>query len=256
MYTPLRQKAPESVQNTLCACTVKAFESFSASIAVPPMGKHRENPGAPVLWCAVSHPLLILPFFQTVDVMSLPCNPTQDTGSQKMAGKERKKPRSQPGAGPIVSALLMVSQVSTSSELANRGCACAWSKDKRAQRHSLSQGPLIRQTVEMPPWSAQLPKVCKPEGGCSPVCSPCSYRAHLRHSQGCSLPSLGILSASQRLLQGVGGWADRAVCLDDAFNRATRHWASKSSYHTNYLNHPVCKPLLQHLVQIRAYQQE
>lgn len=202
---------------------------------------------------SITHPPI---FPNCVDVMSLPCNPTQDTGSQKMAGKERKKPRSQPGAGPTVPALLMVSQVSTSSELANRGCACAWSKDKRAQRHSLSQGPLIRQTVEMPPWPAQLPRVCKPEGGCSPVCSPCSYRAHLRHSQGCSLRSLGILSAPQRLLQGVGGWADRAVCLDDAFKRATRHWALKSSYHTNYLNHPVCKPLLQHPVQIRACQQE
>lgn len=137
---------------------------------------------------SITHPPI---FPNCVDVMSLPCNPTQDTGSQKMAGKERKKPRSQPGAGPTMSALLMVFQVSTSSELANRGCACAWSKDKRAQRHSLSQGPLIRQTVEMPPWPAQLPKVCKPEGGCSPVCSPCSYRAHLRQRSEVQPPLTG-----------------------------------------------------------------
>lgn len=92
-----------------------------------------------------------------------------------------------------------------------RGRACAWSKDKRAQQCSLAQGPLVRQTVEMPPLPAQLPRVCKPEGGCSLVrvseqqqSCPCSYRAHLRHSQECTLPPQGTLSTPQRLLQGVG----------------------------------------------------
>lgn len=80
-----------------------------------------------------------------------------------------KKPGSQPGAGPTVSALPTVSQALTLSELANRGCACAWSKDKRAQPCSLAQGALVRQTLEVPPPPALLLRVCKPEGGCSPV---------------------------------------------------------------------------------------
>lgn len=99
-----------------------------------------------------------------------------------------------------VSALPTVSRVLTLSELANRDCACAWSKDKRC---SLAQGPLIRQTAEVPPLPAQLPRVCKPEGGCSPALqqqqsSPCSYTAHLKHSQGCILPSQGFSEAAAR----------------------------------------------------------
>lgn len=57
------------------------------------------------------------------------------------------------------------------SELANRGCAFAWRQDKVAQRCSLVQGPLTRQTVEMPPLPAQPLSVCKPDGEHRPGCS-------------------------------------------------------------------------------------
>lgn len=69
MSTLLRQKAPEGVQNILCASTPKVFGSLPAYLAVPPMGRHKAKLGPQVLWHAISHLSLSLLFFHTVQML-------------------------------------------------------------------------------------------------------------------------------------------------------------------------------------------
>lgn len=69
VFTLHRQKAPEGVQHILCASTPTVFGSLPANLAVPPMGMHKEKPGPPVLWHAMSHLSLSLLFFHTVQVL-------------------------------------------------------------------------------------------------------------------------------------------------------------------------------------------
>ena len=69
MSTLVRQKAPEGVQNTLCACAPKVLGSLPAYLAVPPLGMHKGKPGPQVLWHAVSHLSLSLLFFHTMQML-------------------------------------------------------------------------------------------------------------------------------------------------------------------------------------------
>lgn len=236
------------------------------------MGRHKAKLGPQVLWHAISHLSLSLLFFHTVQMLwayHATLHKTQGlTANGRGGGEEtRVTARCRPNGcqpSPLVpkcwTCKFFSLQLATSHCLSlqieaapSHGGRIRWHRDAHWCRDPLL-GKLWRCHHCQPSHWVSASLMASTGLGAAQGSleqrwrSPCSYRARLGDSQGCYLPSQGVFSTPQRVLQDVGGSTVRAVSLDDTFSSAARHWALRSSYHANYLNHPICKPVLQHPV--------
>lgn len=227
---------------------------------VPPMGMHKEKPGPQVLWHAISHLSLSLLFFHTVQVLwayHATLHKTQGLiANGRGGGKEtRVMARCRPhGCQPFPRVPkcwhCLNLQIGAAS---SHGGRVRWYRDALWCRDPLL-GKLWPCHHCQPSYWVPASLVVSAGLGTARGSleeqwhSPWATGMPQRHGQGCNDPSQEGFRTPQRVLQDAGRWTVRAASLEEAFNSAARHWALRSGYHVNYLNHPICKLVLQHPV--------